>query len=522
MKIALVNLPMVWLMNPGEIGRSLAIEYLAAVAKRDGCRVDCVDALRDRLTLAETARRLVSGDYDLVGISMTDYSLPLALELCRELRDARFHLCLGGYGATFWADDLLRAEPRIDSIVIGEGELTFAELLRAIGAGGDWRSTIGIAYRDGDSIVRTPPRPLIENLDDLPVPAREEPSEAEVIAASRGCYANCSFCDIVNFYRLSPGSRVRVRTPASVAAEMASLPERPYEFVMFVDDDFLGIERVHRGWVRECVGELASRKVSVPFFIQSRVNDIDRGILEALKSVGLRYVGLGIESHVPRMLKDFKKGTTPAQNLAAVATLKELRLYYNIYFILYDAFTTLDELDENLRFLETIDYASNPAHFRKPVTAFQTLRVLPGTSMFGTYRDLGLLEKGHFEYRWRFQDPAVDDLYRTVSRWRETVVNRFLLCKPLEAGRYLRNAGLFGRARRIYLLAREFLAFDVAFIRAAVACHRERPADHRAHETFLDTWTERGLALVESLLEAERSAAGGQGGETDHERAAAN
>ena len=78
---------------------------------------------------------------------------------------------LGGPHATFLDKDVLTEEPAVDIVVRGEGEITLAELLSKLFGNGDLGSVLGISFRRNGEIIRTPERPFIENLDDLPYPA---------------------------------------------------------------------------------------------------------------------------------------------------------------------------------------------------------------------------------------------------------------------------------------------------------------------------------------------------------------
>ena len=90
------------------------------------------------------------------------------------------------------------------------------------------------------------PRPLIGDLDQLPFPARDYLSIAykryhhAVVAASRGCYHRCSFCQIAQFYRQSQGSPYRTRSARNIADEVEMLvKEHGVRSIFFVDDEFI-------------------------------------------------------------------------------------------------------------------------------------------------------------------------------------------------------------------------------------------------------------------------------------------
>ncbi len=78
---------------------------------------------------------------------------------------------MGGPHATFLDREVLAEEAAVDIVVRGEGEITLAELLSKLFGNGDLASVEGISFRRNGEVIRTPERPFIQNLDDLPYPA---------------------------------------------------------------------------------------------------------------------------------------------------------------------------------------------------------------------------------------------------------------------------------------------------------------------------------------------------------------
>ena len=113
---------------------------------------------------------------------------------------------LGGLGASAMAKEILTLSPQVDYILLGEAELTLAELLSELQRRQPNVAAIsGLAYRLGSAIRLTAPRALISDLDELPVPAYELfPMDRYVgfssiehyneAVTSRGCEGACNFC----------------------------------------------------------------------------------------------------------------------------------------------------------------------------------------------------------------------------------------------------------------------------------------------------------------------------------------
>ena len=180
--------------------------------------------------------------------------------------------------------------PQVDLVVHHEGEQTLDALLRLVDAGPLTAELLrrepGIAFRDSDgSVVVNQPRQLIDNLDELPLPARdlidmdryldtwreENGYSSLTIATSRGCPYGCDWCrDSVH------GQGFRQRSPESVAAEMKQLKETYDIDRLRVVDDVEGIER---DWVEGWAEAAEEADAAIPF---EALYDLERQDLSML------------------------------------------------------------------------------------------------------------------------------------------------------------------------------------------------------------------------------------------------
>ncbi len=222
----------------------------------------------------------------------------------------------------------------VEVVVIGEGELTLAALVRHLAANGyrwDWStlaSVEGIAFRAPDgAIVRTPPRPLIRPLDRLPWPHRAPSDHAAYFAAwrarhgetamslatSRGCPFHCTWCSKQVF-----GDTFRRRDVESVIDEMAHLRDvwKPDQ-LWFVDDLFT----INRTWVRRFCARVVERRVVVPFYVIARAGSIDAELARELRAAGCWRVYLSAESGAQSVLDAMRKETTVEEQLLAAERL---------------------------------------------------------------------------------------------------------------------------------------------------------------------------------------------------------
>lgn len=230
-------------------GNPLACSYLKAAADADPAlsgRVETEVLAFDRYgDPAELADRILEREPDLVGVSAYVWNHRTALSLARELkrRAPRVFVVFGGPQASYRTERLFDAAP-IDACAVGEGELTFRELLAARLGLRPLSSVDGLVRREGAGILRAPERKQIKDLGELaspylsgvvPVAAHADLS----FETSRGCPFSCSFCD------WQKNQRVRIFPVPRVIEEIRLIARlRPDATVYFVDaDPFLNKDR---------------------------------------------------------------------------------------------------------------------------------------------------------------------------------------------------------------------------------------------------------------------------------------
>ncbi|HYZ62647.1 MAG TPA: radical SAM protein, partial [Acetobacteraceae bacterium] len=338
MRAAPASVALIGYQDQGNLGMG----YLAAVLQRHGCQVEMID-VRDEP--ARIADRLLRAPPLVVGFSLIfQFFLPQFRRLARDLREAGVasHFSIGGHYPSLCHEELLANFPEIDSVVRYEGEETLIELVDRLASGSEWRDIAGIAYAQDGAVVATPTRPLVQDLDSLPLPLR--PYEPERIAgfptlpvlASRGCIRRCSFCSIHTFYRTAPGKVVRVRKPEKVIEEMLHLyREHGVRVFLFQDDDFPLWGQKGRRWGQELIGRLHDSGLSrnTVWKISCRAEYVEPELFRTMREAGLFLVYMGIESGVEAGLDILFKQMTVEQNADAVETLKRLDIAFSYGFM---------------------------------------------------------------------------------------------------------------------------------------------------------------------------------------------
>jgi anaerobic magnesium-protoporphyrin IX monomethyl ester cyclase len=252
-----------------------------------------------------------------VGIYATVISRDAAIKMARLAHERGIPVVAGGPDPSS-APHVYLQDGSVDAVARGEGEVTAVELARCFAgeATGDLASVRGLSIKDGDSIVPTPDRPYIEDLDEVPYPARDlvdwpayeattrrfhGVSQTTVMTA-RGCPFRCTWCCKPVF-----GAKYRHRSAANVVGEMQELKAhyRP-EMIRFADDIFT----INRKKFLELADAIEDAEAQIPFECLSRVDLVDEEILGRLKDIGCRKILYGVESGSQRVLDSMKKGIT--------------------------------------------------------------------------------------------------------------------------------------------------------------------------------------------------------------------
>jgi radical SAM superfamily enzyme YgiQ (UPF0313 family) len=280
---------------------------------------DRTDLMIQGLSLEEIVGRIPAGT-NLVGIGCLFSSLwPITRRLAEGIR-ARFPqalLVLGGEHGTALPEHVLETSP-FDVVVLGEGEETFVNVIRAHAAGESFHRIAGVAFRDGDKIVNTGLSVRRKDVDAIPLPdwdslpireymARHQSNGINLgvsmpLVATRGCPFKCTFCS-------SPGmwtQRWVPRDPKLVADEI-ELYHKKYGATNFDFQDLTAI--VKRQWILDFTRELIDRGLNITWQMPSgtRSEVFDTEVAGLLYKSGCRALGFAVESGSPEMLKIIKK-----------------------------------------------------------------------------------------------------------------------------------------------------------------------------------------------------------------------
>ena len=301
----------------GVVAPSLGIGYMAAVLEKNGYDVDVLDASALELTYDEIGKEILKRKPDIVSISALTPTIGVALDSADKIKQVKPDtiVVLGGYHPTSEFKSVL-AEPSVDVVVRGEGEYTLLELVQTVEAGGDLRNVSGLAFHDETdcSLVLTPDRPVIQDLDELPFPAfhlfpmekyriLNITTNVATIITTRGCPMQCSFCSSAALH----GDKLRRRSYQNVCDEIElRLKEENIDTIAFMDDTFT----LNKRFVRDFCQEIKRRNLKFWWGCTSRVDSLDEELLQTMKDAGCITIFIGVESADQQVLEKMNKNIT--------------------------------------------------------------------------------------------------------------------------------------------------------------------------------------------------------------------
>ncbi|MCK6556776.1 B12-binding domain-containing radical SAM protein [Candidatus Binatia bacterium] len=428
---------------------ALGVMWVAAMLERAGHTCEIVDMDADGVDVDGVMRRLDEGRFEILGLTAVTPTYPRALDIARHVKahTPQVPIILGGIHATVAPMECVREEA-FDFVAVGEAEITAVELVDAIAAGAtDFSGIKGLVYRGrSGAIVTTEPRPLVANLDDYPYPAihliknlrNYAPPDAVMLPAppimvSRGCPGQCTYCQTKNIF----GRRTRFRSPHNVIGEIRRLV---YDYgvkeVHFLDDVLTANRKFLRGFCDLLKQEPYKLHLQVANGL--RADMVNAETLSALKEVGLRNVGFGVESGNDQVLEIIKKGIDKDQVRKAVRIAKDVGLETWGFFII----GLPGDTEQSVR--DTIDFAIelDPKYAKFPI-----LKPYPGSEAYRQLDEKGLIDIRDYSAYGVYTPPVhhLEGLSRERILQLHTEAVRSFYLRPRKLIEHLRDLRSLGK-----------------------------------------------------------------------------
>lgn len=390
------------------LSASLNSGYALAVARRAGWETAYLDLTACLNHESIIADRILAENADMILIHWV-YSWGNEAKFFNTLDFVKKNhdVAIGAFGLfpTLAYERLSDYAPQLDFILVGEFEVTLDELLSNYSIKHHITPLQGLYFGVGGFVRRD----LLADLSKLLVPD-DVGTNCQYptinIAASRGCFGDCSFCFINRFYGCS---KRRERNVASVKNELEiRLKRRPVNSIYFIDPTFIGYDEKQTGRAEEISYMLKDNNISFGF--ETRVDTIDVKLIDTLAKNGATSVFLGIESGCESTLQRINKRINRDQITRAVRAVQNSSIALSVGFIMFEPDSTLSELVENYSLLEELELLSH--HDQTVNMLYHSQIVLYGSKAWSGFADQGrlLFEKRlPFEasYQFRYDNVAL-------------------------------------------------------------------------------------------------------------------
>jgi len=387
----------------------LGVNYLATILRKDGHNVTVQDILFDyvsnscqpSLNFTHRIKKMLKElNPQIVGISFLTPSRMESLQLARLVKKnlPETIVVAGGAHATVMYRQLLLNYPEIDFVVIGEGEVTFSELVKAIETKTNLHNVKGIAFQEnkgGDKkIVLTTPRPLNKDLDSIPFPnygqyLRFMPSHklpTASIVTARGCtYGKCNFCASSSLWPYC-----RVRSERNVISEIKTLiKEYGVENIHIHDDAFTFFpERA-----TQIFKEIVNKKLEITLDFKTIFNKVTPELLFWYKKAGGRSIFYGLESASESLRNLMGKPKILNEEIKSIVKMtKKQGIKVGLFVMFGYPGENIEDIRKTYKMLEEL----GPDRVRCMLT-----KVYPGTQLYKKTKEQGLISD---EY-WLSEDP---------------------------------------------------------------------------------------------------------------------
>jgi len=386
MRVCLINPPRIQpkLWGKPSILQPLDIAYVAAVLEREH-EVHIIDAAnegwktlqdidgtkyRQGLRNEEIAGRLKQFSPDIVDITIpfSGWCKPAyeMAAIAKAVNENAITVLSGLHPSARPLDCL--SHPNIDFVIIGEPECTAQELVNVLGQEKEdyLKKVMGISYMKKGQPIITPQRPVIQDLDSLPFPARhllpmeayfsavkENPLRGEIgkpwttMITSRGCPYSCVFCSVHTLM----GKQWRGRSPENVVNEIEQLIETYKIKQIDFSDENICLDKKRMEAICDLI---VKKKINIEWFTPNgvRADTLNEQLLRKMKTSGCRKIRLAPESGVQRVVDQIiKKNLKLSDVEQAIVWSKKAGIKVGLFFVLGLIGETKEDIEK------TIEYA---------------------------------------------------------------------------------------------------------------------------------------------------------------------
>lgn len=368
-----------WQLSPSDYGvfPPLGLLYIATVLKKSlpEAEIKIVDCPSEKINYSRLEMIIKSFSPEVVGITSFTFCLLDIMKTAKIVKaiNSSTHICLGGPHVINFPSQTM-AYPDVDSIILGEGEYVFLELIKSLMAGSSPVDVPGLYFKNNPQAVQFA-KSFVEDLDQLPILdisfIKKEIYKSTVgkyenimtLLTSRGCPYQCTFCD-------TPIKKFRGRSIDNILEEITLRLEQGFEEIFFYDDTFnITPERAIALSER-----ILKDNIKLAWSFRGRINSCTYEMLRIAKRSGCQRIHFGIETGTDYGLEELKKGITVEQIRNVFSWCRKLNIRTIADFIIGLPFErTKEDVLKNIERLISFspDYAQ-----------FNVLQPVPGSEIY--------------------------------------------------------------------------------------------------------------------------------------------
>lgn len=421
------------------------LAYATGVLEKEGFDTSLIDAPAKGYSEEDVMRIAKDSRPDLVVVDTSTPSIYSDVKIAEAIKNVlkdTFVVLIGTHPSAL-PEETLRLSESVDAVARGEYDYTIRDLAKALDSDKNFRSVLGISFRDGASIIHNEKRPLIENLDELPFVSAVYKKHLDVrdyfsatsnyplvmIITGRGCPFRCSFCVYPQVFH----SRIyRFRSPENVADEfeyiMRELPQ--VRGIGIEDDTFTA----NKNRAREISSILIKRRLKIPWYATTRA-DLDYETMEVMKKAGCNLLIVGYESGSQKILDNMHKGIRLDDMIRFNKNAKKAGLLIHGCFMIGNPGETFETLFETLRFAKRSNCDT---------AQFFPLILYPGTEVYDWAKENGYIKSENFS-DWLTEDGLHSTVLTTETLSAKDLVD---FCGYARKKFYLRPNYIFYKSLR--------------------------------------------------------------------------
>lgn len=405
----------------------------------------------------------------VVGISSYSASYDSARRVAELVKahDPSIVTVLGGMHATIARGDILRSTPAFDVLVVGESERSVPPLFSRLLAGQTGKALCdiqGLILRIDGEIVSTGAPVRVENLDEVPWPARHRmidldkmpPVAHQPVFGYRGCPYRCVFCGSHNIF----GRRPRLRSAANMVDELAHVHEKYGTKYFYICDDLFLYDEDR---VRTFCALVRARKLPIYYTIQTRAEMVDEELLPLLKASGCQHLAVGVEVGDEEIRRKIQKGNTNDQVRRAAQLTRKHGLRMSGFFMFGFPWETRETMEKTLAFMKELDpcvafpYIVTPAQGTELLNIAREMNLIPAaldmSSFAHTSPKMGLTQNLSEEEKQQL----IDKILAAFTRHNRKSFLRDIFRRPLFYLYAAHDAGLLGSRQAVLRKVKELI-----------------------------------------------------------------